>query len=105
MGVGKKNRAPALPAKRLPGQSKFLEILGDFVVPALLRKSQRGLAVVGARMRVRTVRDQYFDNVETTVGNSLQQWRMTFAVTVVHVRAILREPFDDRSMSARNRSR
>ena len=60
---------------------------------ALLRKSQRGLAVVGARVRVRSVRDKYFDNVETTVGNSLQQWRMSFGVTVVHVRAILREPF------------
>ena len=104
MGVEKKTRANVT-QESLRGQSKSLQILGDFAVPALLRKSQRGLAVVGARMRVRSVRDKYFDNVETTVGNSLQQWRMTFGVTVVHVRAILREPFNDSSMSARDRPR
>src|SRR5882724_9414512 len=103
-GRGEKKTRANVTRESLRGQSKFLQILGDFAVPALLRKSQRIPAVVSAGMRVRSVGDKYFDHVETTVGSSLQQWRMTFAVTVVHVRAIFRQPLRDGGVSARDRS-
>src|SRR6266481_3516444 len=77
---------------------------GNFRMVALRGKGQRGFSVVGRGMRIGTVRQQKFGDIQAAVGGGRKQRRVTRGVTVIGIRAVLQKPLNDRCVAAGDRA-
>ena len=76
------------------------QVRHDFFVATFLGKSQSVFPIVGLRMQICAVFEQEFYNSQMSIRRSCQKRRISFCVTVVHVRSIFHKPLRDGSMAA-----